>query len=482
MERKQLDAVLARFAGLRVCVIGDFCLDVYATTELRGVSPEKTVLRVLERKTTYAAGAAANVAANFAALGAEVSACGVIGADEAGAQLRRELREFGVDTEFLLESPEATTTQFVRYVREDDRSGDHLLRLDRERLNPLSPETRQMFHSAIEACCATSDAAFLSDYHEGNVALALIDRTTVELITAQRKSSKPFSVYGSSRQRLNILSGVQSILLNRKEAENFLNAVGIVPSESSTLPCQITKQVGVKCAVVTKGAEGAMACADSGTFSSSGIKVADIKDTCGAGDSFASAFTLAQISGCSLEDSLHLANMAAASVLSISGTVATSLDRIKQLYAAQTGKAVPGGKLTTVDDLRRHLAGELTRKAVVVPGCFDLLDAGQLRFLRAAKALGDILVVVINSDRSTHINKGPGRPKHPEIDRLEVLTSLEFVDHVLVFDELTELTVLKNLIRPGDILAKGAPHHAATVVGARLVDELGGQVVILDKC
>ncbi len=113
-------------------------------------------------------------------------------------------------------------------------------------------------------------------------------------------------------------------------------------------------------------------------------------------------------------------------------------------------------------------------------GCFDLLHAGHVRSLRAARALGDVLVVGLNSDASVRRIKGPTRPVLPEEDRAEVLAALECVDYVVVFEETTPEAALARL-KP-DIHCKGedyAPPHGKPIPEAGLVESYGGRVAFI---
>jgi D-beta-D-heptose 7-phosphate kinase/D-beta-D-heptose 1-phosphate adenosyltransferase len=112
---------------------------------------------------------------------------------------------------------------------------------------------------------------------------------------------------------------------------------------------------------------------------------------------------------------------------------------------------------------------------VFTNGCFDLLHVGHVRYLAAAKAEGDILVVGVNSDQSVRQIKGPGRPVVPEMERSEVLASLGCVDYVTIFDEPDPLAVIESL-RP-DVLVKGADWPEDGIVGKQVVEESGGRVV-----
>ena len=106
---------------------------------------------------------------------------------------------------------------------------------------------------------------------------------------------------------------------------------------------------------------------------------------------------------------------------------------------------------------------------------FDLLHPGHIRYLRDARALGDALIVAINSDRSVRRNKGPQRPINPQAERAEVLAALEMVDAVTIFDEETPHEIIA-VIQP-DVLVKGADWGADNIVGRDLVEARGGRVV-----
>lgn len=114
---------------------------------------------------------------------------------------------------------------------------------------------------------------------------------------------------------------------------------------------------------------------------------------------------------------------------------------------------------------------------VFTNGVFDLLHPGHIRYLKEARALGDALIVAINSDRSVRANKGPERPINPERERAEVLQALDCVDAVTIFDEQTPHAIVTR-IQP-DVLVKGADWGADAIVGRDVVEARGGRVVRL---
>jgi D-beta-D-heptose 7-phosphate kinase/D-beta-D-heptose 1-phosphate adenosyltransferase len=122
------------------------------------------------------------------------------------------------------------------------------------------------------------------------------------------------------------------------------------------------------------------------------------------------------------------------------------------------------------DDLRRR-----HKRVVFTNGVFDLLHPGHVRYLQAARAEGDALIVGVNSDRSVRTNKGPTRPITPEAERAEILAALACVDAVAIFDDLTPADIIRR-IQP-DVLVKGADWAADAIVGRDTVEARGGKVV-----
>jgi D-glycero-beta-D-manno-heptose 1-phosphate adenylyltransferase len=137
------------------------------------------------------------------------------------------------------------------------------------------------------------------------------------------------------------------------------------------------------------------------------------------------------------------------------------------------------GAVVSLSDAQRVVA-ELRRagkRIVFTNGVFDLLHPGHLRYLKAARAEGDALIVGVNSDRSVRANKGPSRPVTPEAERAEIVAALAPVEAVVVFDEETPADIVRAL-QP-DVLVKGADWPADQIVGRDTVEARGGRVVLV---
>ena len=117
------------------------------------------------------------------------------------------------------------------------------------------------------------------------------------------------------------------------------------------------------------------------------------------------------------------------------------------------------------------------KRIVFTNGCFDILHVGHVRYLKEAKALGDILILGLNSDCSVKSLKGSNRPINNEIDRAEVLSALKAIDYVVIFDEKTAENIVGE-VKP-DIYAKGGDYSIDTLPEAKIVAEHGGKTVLL---
>lgn len=138
-------------------------------------------------------------------------------------------------------------------------------------------------------------------------------------------------------------------------------------------------------------------------------------------------------------------------------------------------------KILSREDLRERLKTlrDEGKRIVFTNGCFDILHIGHVKYLNRAKALGDILVLALNSDSSVQSIKGPLRPVVPQDERAYIMASLDMVDYVTIFDEETPLELIEYL--EPDILVKGGDWSEDTVIGRESVERRGGKVVIIPQ-
>jgi D-beta-D-heptose 7-phosphate kinase/D-beta-D-heptose 1-phosphate adenosyltransferase len=153
------------------------------------------------------------------------------------------------------------------------------------------------------------------------------------------------------------------------------------------------------------------------------------------------------------------------------GSATSSLNEIIE-YESSLNKSSSDVHIKTLEEITQ-LSEDLTARGkniVFTNGCFDLLHAGHVRYLEAAKKYGDVLILGLNSDQSVSKLKGPKRPINNEIDRAYILAALEVVDYVVIFEEDTPYNLIKK-IKPKTIV-KGSDYEGQEVVGEDIVDEI----------
>jgi rfaE bifunctional protein nucleotidyltransferase chain/domain len=196
---------------------------------------------------------------------------------------------------------------------------------------------------------------------------------------------------------------------------------------------------------------------------------------CGAGDTFTAAYTAALASGIAAPQALTLAQAAADVVVAREGTAVCSAGALTARLAALDR----GGLLSRRDLLA--VVGEhrgAGHRVVFTNGCFDVLHRGHVAYLRQARALGDLLIVALNSDDSVARLKGPDRPVNPLEDRAGVVGAIECVDLVTSFDQDTPAELIE-MVRP-DVYTKGGDYTPQMLPETPIVERLGGEVRVLD--
>lgn len=256
----------------------------------------------------------------------------------------------------------------------------------------------------------------------------------------------------------------------------------VTPNEAEAQgrsPAMLREQWQAAAVCVTLGSRGAMVATESdGTVRVAVPGTATVgsgrTDTCGAGDRFAVAATLALAGGRAVVPAVTDAVDAASRFVAAGGAVGVSSPAGSGGYRGAAGEAgAIIGDVAEVRDRLRTRGGRL----VATGGCFDLLHTGHVRLLHQARQLGDALVVLVNSDSSVRALKGPGRPVMADMDRARVLAALACVDAVVIFDEASPEHQLERL-RP-DVWVKGGDYTEADLPEAAVVRRHGGEVVLL---
>jgi len=465
MNQGDLRALLARLARPRVLIVGDLILDRYVWGTVERISPEAPIPVLAARSSETRLGGAGNVAANLRAMEAEVEILGVVGTDERGASLAELLARVGVEQGGVLRLADRPTTEKTRMLG----SGAQMLRVDWEEARALSAAQAGELVRGIEARIARAGAVVLSDYGKGVLCGPVLAAT----LAAARAAGVPVLVdpKGTDYARYR---GATLLTPNRKEAEEALGRRLRAPEDWPAAARDLVRTAGVEAAVITLGPDG-MYWLHGGREGHVSTVARAVFDVTGAGDTVIAHLALGLAAGLEFEACVHLANQAAGIVVGKSG--AASVTRAELAAVLEQDQPHAGSVLALPELLRRRAAWRAEAKRVVFTnGCFDVLHAGHVAYLREARAQGDVLVVGVNDDASVTRLKGPGRPVNPLADRMTVLSALQMVDAVTSFAEDTPLELIQALTP--DVLVKGEDWRDKGVVGREWVERHGGKVVL----
>ena len=433
---------------VRVVVVGDALLDRDVLGTVERVAPDAPVPVVDVEETRERPGGAGLAALLLAGRGAHVTLASCCGEDSAGSRLSALIGGAGVEHLPLARTP---STRVLTRVRAD---GQSLVRLD-DQAPRLDPDA-DVDATALDAAVRDADAVLVADYGGG-----LTAHPAVREVLGRWAPRRPV-VWDPHPRGADPVPGVTAATPNRKEALRFApNSRGDLDAAAADL----RKRWQARGVVATDGAAGAVTLlADSPPLLTPAPHVST-GDACGAGDRFAGTLALALGRGAVITEAVGEAVVDVAPRLDAGGVAAV----------AGTEPTASGGPERLDDAVARVRARGGT--VVATGGCFDVLHAGHVSCLEAARRLGDCLVVLLNSDDSVTRLKGPERPVHNEEDRARVLLGLGCVDAVVVFDEDSPHAALERL-RP-DVWAKGGDYAAATLPEAPLVRSWGGRVVLL---
>jgi D-beta-D-heptose 7-phosphate kinase/D-beta-D-heptose 1-phosphate adenosyltransferase len=201
----------------------------------------------------------------------------------------------------------------------------------------------------------------------------------------------------------------------------------------------------------------------------------EVYDVTGAGDTVLASLGIALANDLDIIEACKFANKAAAIVVAKIGSATATLNEIEE-YEHALNKGQIESKIkdfTQIERITKRLKSQ-GRKVIFTNGCFDILHRGHASYLQKAKALGDILIVGLNSDESVRRLKGESRPVNSLEDRAYLLAALESVDYVVPFEEDTPYELIKS-VQP-DILVKGADYEGKKVIGS----DLAGEVRLID--
>ena len=433
-------------------VLGDALLDRDVRGRSERLSPEAPAPVVDvgdESARPGGAGLAALVAARD---GHSVVLVSAVGRDPAGERVRALLGEAGGELVDLgLDGP---TPEKIRVLAD----GHLLVRVDRGD----NGATAGRWTAAAEEAVASAGAVLVTDYGRGRAA-----REEARAALSSLPARVPV-VWDPHPRGPAPVPGVRLATPNRREAALAAPEVtGSGLAADAARARVLAERWGARAVAVTRGSDGAVLWGGDGPPLAVPAPPAT-GDPCGAGDRFAASVAGRLARGALPSEAVTRAVVDASLFIAVGGAAGVG----------RGGNGAAPSPASPEDPLA--LAGRVRQEGGVVVaagGCFDLLHAGHVRLLEAARALGDCLVVCLNSDESVRRLKGPGRPVVPEADRADVLRGLGCVDAVAIFGEDTPAAVLERL-RP-HLFVKGGDYGARELPEAEVLARWGGQAVLV---
>lgn len=450
-------------------VVGDALLDRDVEGRVERLCPDAPVPVLEETARRVRPGGAGLAAALLAANGVPVTLVTALARDAAGAELARALLAAGVD---LLDLGLAgATPEKVRL-----RSGQTLLRLDRG--GAPAPVMAEGVTPALRAAIAGAMAVLVSDYGRGVAGHPEV-RGALD-----RVGGRVPLVWDPHPRGARPLHGATVVTPNLAEARALADSATDPGDEAdvAAVASRLAAHWQAASVCVTRAERGAVLADADGELARCPAQPAS-GDPCGAGDRFATTLALRLAHGDDRERAVAEATRAASAFVAAGGAAA-ALDGILEARldpprrgstlasVANAPSPVLAPALELIERVRRE-GGTVAASG----GCFDLLHVGHVRALEAAAALGDCLVVLLNSDRSVRELKGADRPLVGEEERAEMLRALACVDEVAVFDEPTPRRALR-LLRP-DVWAKGGDYDVDRLPESEEVASWGGRTAIL---
>lgn len=455
---------LPDFKSSRVLIAGDLMLDRFWHGATSRISPEAPVpvVRIHDREDR--AGGGGNVAINVASLGSTVTVMGSVGEDEAGKRLIQLLESSKVHC-LIVSLMEMATITKLRVISRHQQ----LIRLDFE--DDAKITTRQNLDlKTYKKALGATDVVVLSDYGKG----ALADP---QALIAAAKSAGKIVLVDPKGTDFSKYRGATVLTPNRHEFEMIAGPTHH-DQDLVTQGEKMREALELEALLITRGDEGMTLIERGKEALHLPARAKDVFDVTGAGDTVIATLACALASGSSLHEATQIANVAAGIVVGKLGTATVSPAEIQR--EIHNGRAPSRGQIE-LDRLIHECSAARARGEMIVltNGCFDILHPGHVDYLTRARALGDRLIILVNSDASVQRLKGKDRPINPVSHRLAMLEALECVDWVLSFEEDTPRSMIAQILP--DILVKGGDYRdISEIAGHDLVKAHGGRVEILN--
>lgn len=313
--------LIERFVKTKILVVGDLMVDRFILGRVNRISPEAPVPVVEVKEIVSSAGGAGNVVMNLAALGCQVSCCGVLGNDEAGKNLLRQFQKAKIQVAGIKADAFRPTTVKTRVIAEHQQ----IVRFDEEQKVPLPPHLQNEIENFLREQVQRSDGVLLSDYGKGVITKKIIQSA----IQISKKHGKPICV-DPKVEHFQMYQGVTCITPNLAEAMGGMQRVRCEGRDGvRELGLEILRKLKCRSVLITQGEEG-MTLFEKNRTTHIPTKAKEVFDVTGAGDTVIAVLCLAIASGATLPEAARLANLAAGIVVGKLGTATVTPSELRE--------------------------------------------------------------------------------------------------------------------------------------------------------
>jgi D-beta-D-heptose 7-phosphate kinase/D-beta-D-heptose 1-phosphate adenosyltransferase len=479
-----------KIKDLHIVCIGDIMLDEFIYGSVARISPEAPVPVLKSKNNITMLGGVGNVVTNLHFLGAKVTVFSIIGQDTNGKKVLSLLEQYpNLESYVSVDSdiPTVTKTRFV--------SGkQHIMRYDQETHITLDEGMEAQIIQTIQDVCKNADAIIVSDYNKGFVTSKIKNAIS-------NLDTKAYKIV-DSKGTLKEYVGFDIVTPNVKEMENFTftkitdgktmgDAVDtfykMYPFENILVTASekgmyLFEKIGMKKnplhipAINMAGEDMAIEYSKVPVWRvhSEPAYNSNPVDVSGAGDTVVSALAVGRAMGMSNQYALEFASHCAAVSISKSGTSYVTVEELKARYNQIQCDYRDAARLKQKIVEQKQMG----RTIGFVNGCFDLFHKGHLELLRKAKERCNYLIVGVNSDVTVKKLKGETRPINDEQTRCDILSSLKFVDEVVIFDEEDPRALILKVVP--DFVFKGREYETKVIVEQVVLDNIHADLVFLD--
>jgi D-beta-D-heptose 7-phosphate kinase/D-beta-D-heptose 1-phosphate adenosyltransferase len=405
----KLAGVFSRLGAAKILVIGDFILDSYTIGKVRRISPEAPVPVVNVIKEELRPGGAGNVVLNLLSLGAHVVAVGRIGPDAWGTQLQQVLASEGVSTTGLFVQPGYPTPVKTRIIAD----GQQIVRVDRESVIPLSEQLEQQIIDALPKMLDGVKVVAISDYGKG-----FLSQTLLSAVLEQSRQRQIFTIVDPKGIDFTKYSGASLIKPNLGEAYAAANLTH--DTSLDLVAAKLLQLAKAEMLLVTRSESGISIFCSKGSRNDFPVRIREVKDVTGAGDTVLAMLAYAVGNGLSISEAAQLSNLAAGVAIERFGCARVSLSDVARhlLQFDTSNKIFEGDHLFALQQVlqgRRVVLLDLSGHQGITPGILHhLLRLG-------SKKEHDLLVLI--------------RDPEPSQDFIAVLRDLHVVDFIVIKSE-----------------------------------------------